>query len=404
MNNIYDSWIGYVIVILAIRLNSLQGSSTMQHILMVLSGSRSSAKMIPLYLELEKRGYRVSLALPHQKDPLIDQLTSSIDYPRLMTIPAELLNDDFTNSAFVEINKLFETSRPSLVLLEGENNTTICTAFAAYCHKIPIAHIEAGTKRTSKMHCKTQKLLNLLSSYHFTSTSGAAAQLLAQGVKRDAVFSIGNLVQDLIKIIQSKIGSHDVVISDSAHESISYAQAQGYKRLLVSFNHNRTEEELETIFSVLKQLLATYQNLCILFGGDQNYLVDKSNHTALYTHDRFFICSLKNFADEIYALQATDIVLTDSMSLQEESLCFAKPVLFMQSSVDSVEGIWAGLTYLTPVTHEKIINGFALLEKKPRVEDTIVAKESNAASKIVDVINRITRNIPIKSSEKVHHL
>lgn len=361
----------------------------MEHILMILGPDRSSAKMIPLYYELQRLGVSTKIAAPAKIDPLIEHLFSFFSLQPHTIITDDSQKEALSEGSVKDINMLFDEIKPSLVLVEGENKTAATAALAAYFRKIPVAHVDAGIKRPQMIYPKTQKLLNLISSYHFTSTSAAAAHILAQGIQNDVVFSIGNLTRDLLKTVLKKIMSSETSISPETQEAFAYAQAQGYRRLLVSFNPASCKNsQLDELLDTLKELLALQTDLCIFFAGDPQHIVDSSQHTALYAHERFFVCPLKGYSDEVYALQACDMVLTDSATIQDEASCLSKPVLLMKSTTESVEGIWSGLTYLTSTNREKIINTCLMLEKKPKVE---LAKEGNIAQKVAEIIVRIVR-------------
>lgn len=376
----------------------------MEQVLIIMGSERSSAKMMPLYYELQRLGVSTKLSAPQKKDPLVEDLFSLFSLE-----PYKVIADDNEKSALSgtlvkDINVLIDEVNPSIILVEGENTTSITAALIAYFRKIPVGHIDAGIKRPQMIYPKAQKLLNLISTYYFTSTPAAAAHILAQGIQTDVVFPSGNLMRDLLKAVLQKIAKQQISISLDTQEALAYAQAQGYKRLLVSFNQALCDSsQLDDIYATLKDLLTMNPELCIFFACDQKYLVDNPQHTQLYTHERFFICPLHCFSDEVYALQACDFVLTDSASIQEEAVCLAKPVLLMQSTTESVEGIWSGLTYLTSTSREKIMNALLMLEKKPRAGDTIL-KDSNAAQKIAETIVKITRQSQNKSLMQEYHL
>ena len=45
------------------------------------------------------------------------------------------------------LNQLFERERPDVVLVHGDTATTFAATLAAYYHKIPVAHVEAGLRK-----------------------------------------------------------------------------------------------------------------------------------------------------------------------------------------------------------------------------------------------------------------
>jgi UDP-N-acetylglucosamine 2-epimerase (non-hydrolysing) len=91
---------------------------------------------------------------------------------------------------------VLEQERPDVVIVQGDTTTTMAAALAAFYHRIPVAHVEAGL-RTGDMAQPFPEEMNRvlttrLTSLHFAPTGRAAALLAAEGVPESRIAVTGN--------------------------------------------------------------------------------------------------------------------------------------------------------------------------------------------------------------------
>src|SRR3989442_476965 len=53
---------------------------------------------------------------------------------------------DITTRALAGLHRVLDELRPEMVLVQGDAHTTFIGALAAYYHRIPVGHIEAGLR------------------------------------------------------------------------------------------------------------------------------------------------------------------------------------------------------------------------------------------------------------------
>ena len=123
---------------------------------MTVFGTRPEAiKMAPLALELSRHPELEAVCCvtaQHREmlDSVLDIFGLKPDYdlnvmePRqtLSTIAAKCLNG---------MDGVLEQARPDLVLVHGDTSTTFAGALAAFYHKIPVGHVEAGLRTYDKI-------------------------------------------------------------------------------------------------------------------------------------------------------------------------------------------------------------------------------------------------------------
>ena len=87
-------------------------------------------------------------------------------------------------------------AKADMVLVQGDTTTAFCAALAAFYHRIPVGHVEAGLRTWDKFSPFPEEinrtLTTRLSDYHFAPTPQARENLLREAVSADRIFVTGN--------------------------------------------------------------------------------------------------------------------------------------------------------------------------------------------------------------------
>src|SRR5208337_4627727 len=79
-----------------------------------------------------------------------------------------------TGRAVEAIGGYLAAQRPELVLVQGDTTTTFCAALAAFYHRIPVGHVEAGLRTGDLMSPWPEEanrlLTTRLAALHFAPT------------------------------------------------------------------------------------------------------------------------------------------------------------------------------------------------------------------------------------------
>jgi len=111
--------------------------------------------------------------------------------------PGQSLNDIIL-AALSRLDVLYRDHRPDIVVVQGDTSTAFAAALAAFHHKIPIAHVEAGLRSHDRWHPypeeANRRMVSALADLHFAPTRKAAANLLAETAPAESIFVTGNTV------------------------------------------------------------------------------------------------------------------------------------------------------------------------------------------------------------------
>lgn len=163
--------------------------------------------MGPVVQELQKHPHQIKpvVCVTAQHRQMLNQVLTLFGIEP--DINLALMEDDqipssLTARGMTALTKALVQVRPDLVLVQGDTTTAMVAALAAFYHKIPVGHIEAGL-RTRNRYCPfpeeiNRHLIGVLATYHFAPTATAANALRAEGIRDDGIFVTGNTVIDAL--------------------------------------------------------------------------------------------------------------------------------------------------------------------------------------------------------------
>ncbi len=118
---------------------------------MSIFGTRPEAiKMAPLVKELAGRDSFESICcLTGQHREMLDSVMEifrlQADFDLNIMQKQQTLSS-ITTRALLGMEEVFEQAKPDLILVHGDTSTTFAGALAAFYHKIPVGHVEAGLR------------------------------------------------------------------------------------------------------------------------------------------------------------------------------------------------------------------------------------------------------------------
>ena len=336
----------------------------MKKSIQVIVGTRPEAvKLCPLILELKKHPESVSVQVcsTGQHKEILKETFSSFGivpdtHLDIMRPNASL--SELTSRCLTEMNGLLTQEKPSLVLVQGDTTTAFASGLASFYHKIPVGHIEAGL-RTYNPYLPfpeemNRKLLSSLSTYHFAPTELSKKNLLNEGYASSSIWVTGNTVIDAVKLTLKKLQetfSEKEILEKLATLGIQLSTEK--KRILVTC-HRRENMETSTLSDIAEALNALSKNNQIIVTKHPN-----PNMLPLYSSLKKRTNILLIYPPEhplfLWLLSQTDLVISDSGGVQEESSSFGKPVLILRDSTERPEIVDCGLGILVGSNTQTII-------------------------------------------------
>lgn len=341
----------------------------------IVFGTRPEAiKLAPVILALrQRRGLqcRVCVAAQHREmlDPILTFFRIPPDTDLNIMTPNQGLGA-LTARLIRRLDSYFHDGEPDLVLVQGDTTTTFCATLAAFYHKIPVAHVEAGL-RTGNLSSPfpeeaNRVLTSRLGTVHFAPTRSNRENLLAEGVAPEAIHVTGNTVIDALLLTVAKLEQNDPAFS-SDQQTALLDRIPAPLVLVTAHRRENFGAGLRSICRALLKLAENFPGVHFVYPVHLNPNVGKTVHEILGNCGRsnLHLLGPLPYLPFVKLLNRSTLVLTDSGGIQEEAPSLGKPVLVLRDTTERPEAIQAGTARLVGSDSTSIFDHTARLLTDP---------------------------------------
>jgi UDP-N-acetylglucosamine 2-epimerase (non-hydrolysing) len=361
---------------------------------MVVFGTRPEAvKMAPVVARLrESAEFRPIVVVTAQHREMLDQVLRLFDITPdrdLDIMRAEQSLFDIATRALAGLDPVLRELRPAMVLVQGDAASTMLGALAAFYHRIPVGHVEAGLRTHDKYQPypeeMNRRLTSVLADLHFAPTPWARDNLLREGTPRERVVVTGNTVIDALRDVAGRPG---------VELPPGLPPLDGRRMLLVT-THRRENwgEPLRQVYLALLDLLERFPDVVVVFSVHPNPAVRRLADDILGGHPRAHLIAPPDYGPFVRLMARAYLILTDSGGLQEEAPALGTPVLVLREVTERPEGVAAGTVELVGTSRARIAERAARLLADAAARDAMAAVRSpygdgQAARRIVGALRR----------------
>lgn len=237
------------------------------------------------------------------------------------------------------------SSRPGLLLVQGDTSSAFGAALAAFTARVPVAHVEAGLRshdpRLPWPEEQYRVAIDREAELLFAPTSGAAANLRAEKV-RGRVYVTGNTGVDALLTAESRLRSPRLnerakpLVLVSCHRRESWRE--GLRSIAAALVELASSDEcaIDFVFHPNPSVRASMESL--VEGTDGIHLLEPCGHVEL-----------------LERLRDADLVLSDSGGIQEEAPTLGVPLLVLREKTERPEGIASGNCRLVGTSTQRIL-------------------------------------------------
>ena len=309
--------------------------------MVIFLGTRPEAiKLAPVIRRFRDSGLPSAVVSTGQHLGVVDQVLSLFDIQldanlELMR-PGQSL-DHLLSGVVSGVGELLEEYRPQAVVVQGDTTSTLGAAIAAFHHRVPVAHVEAGL-RSHDLGLPFPEEMNrratsIIARWHFAPTMRAAENLAHEGLEAN-VHVVGNTVVDALR--------HIVARAPQLPEELVEFVADHPLILATAHRRESWGGGIENIALALRHVLDDLPDHRLVFVTHSNPVARAPVVAALSDHPRAAIPGPLPYPSFLALLQRARLAVSDSGGIQEEGPTLGIPVLVTRERTEREEGLEAG--------------------------------------------------------------
>lgn len=331
-------------------------------------GTRPEAiKMAPLVLELAKHPELESICcLTGQHRQMLDSVMQifhlQAQYDLNIMEQRQTLSG-ITTKTILGMDRVIDEAQPDLILVHGDTSTTFAGALAAFYHKVPVGHVEAGLRTWDKYSPFPEEmnrtLVGDIAALHFSPTKANADNLRREAIMGE-VFITGNTAIDAM---QTTVQA-DFRFTEPLLNELDFAN----RRIIAVTCHRRENygQPMQDIMQAIRQVVDAHPDVEAVYPVHLSPVVRECAQRYLGGHPRIHLIDPLDVEQMHNLIARCCFVMTDSGGLQEEAPALGKPVLVMRRETERPEAIAAGTAKLAGVEREQIVAMASELLENPQ--------------------------------------
>jgi UDP-N-acetylglucosamine 2-epimerase (non-hydrolysing) len=341
--------------------------------LLFVFGTRPEAiKLAPVVRELSARpNFHCKVCVTGQHRELLAQVLDLFGLRPDWNL--EIMRPDqdlayLTGAALSGVAGILASWRPDRVIVQGDTTTTFAGALAAFYHRIPVAHVEAGL-RTSNIYSPwpeeiNRRLVSQVADLHFAPTPRARDNLLREGIEDDRIIVTGNTGIDALLWVSALLDGQAEL--RARVEGILDGHFTEHKRIILMTGHRRESFDggLARICQAMARI-ATRKDVAIVFPVHPNPNVRRATE-PLHRRDNVLLTEPADYLELVFLLKRCHFVVTDSGGIQEEAPSFGKPVLVTRDTTERPEAMEHGLAKLVGTDDRRLFDEMQTLLDDPQ--------------------------------------
>lgn len=288
-----------------------------------------------------------------------------------------------TAKIMVAFEKALLQDRPDLVIVVGDVNSTVACSLTAKKLGIMVAHVEAGLRSfdMSMPEEINRKLTDAISDLLFVTEASGVRNLLAEGVSKERIFLVGNVMIDTLKRNLARIGNGEFVpsglIRDFCDSRRRYA--------VLTLHRPSNVDHKETLVPVWGAVAEVARQIPILFPVHPR----TRQKLAAFGLDGSGVTMVDpiGYLDMLCVVKGAAMVLTDSGGLQEETTVLGVPCVTIRENTERPVTVDVGTNYLVGTSPGAILAAsLEILSGNAKKGDIPSLWDGQAAERIADIL------------------
>jgi len=283
-----------------------------------------------------------------------------------------------TGNVMIAFEQVLLAEKPDLVIVVGDVNSTLACALTAVKLHIPVVHVEAGLRSFDRaMPEEINRIMtDAIADYLFTPSPDGDENLLREGVPKEKIFLVGDIMIDTLLFNLEQAKKTDILKRLSLEEPNEKENKNGIRPYaLLTLHRPSNVDDPKTFKRILEGLRQVATKIPILFPihprtkkqiaafGLENAFVFHPSTDISQTefrnegnrNNRIHAFDPLGYLEFLNLMSHAKMVLTDSGGIQEETTVLNIPCITLRDTTERPITITEGTNVIVGDDPEKII-------------------------------------------------
>jgi UDP-N-acetylglucosamine 2-epimerase (non-hydrolysing) len=291
------------------------------------------------------------------------------------------------------LDPILEATRPDLVLVVGDVNSTLAAAITAVKRSIPVAHVEAGLRSFDRsMPEEINRILtDAVADFLFVTEESGRENLLREGVDPARIHFVGNVMIDALQSSRRRWENSSILHTLGVEPGSTYA--------VLTLHRPSNVDDPGTLTNFLEAFETLARHIPIVFpvhprvkqqlvrqgyGGD----AQADPRDLLRSKGIVYIEPLGYF-DFVALVSRARLVLTDSGGIPEEATILGVPCLTLRDTTERPVTVTHGTNCIIGSDPRRIVDeSLETLAHPPRPSGAPPLWDGHAAERIIEILDQ----------------
>ena len=279
-----------------------------------------------------------------------------------------------TARIMIEFEPVLEKHQPDWLVVVGDVNSTVACSLVASKMGIPICHVEAGLRsRDNTMPEEiNRKVTDAISDLLLTPSPDGDENLIAEGVERERIVCVGNVMIDSLVRALPKIEANDIV-------SRMKLQDQGY--VLATLHRPSNVDDPAMLAELVSALNEVSADIPVVFPVHPRTRA-RLEKEGIRLADGIQMVDPLGYFDFMGLMKAAKVVMTDSGGVQEETTYLGVTCLTVRPNTERPVTIDEGTNRLVTPGKQTLLEAWREVTASPPAKSCPALWDGKAAERI----------------------
>ena len=289
-----------------------------------------------------------------------------------------------TANIMIKFEEVCIKEKPDIIIVVGDVNSTIACTLVATKLGIKTAHVEAGLRSFDRtMPEEINRILSdSISDYLFTTCEDANENLKREGVSKEKIFFVGNIMID--NLIRYKLKAKSL----NAHKKYGLVKSD-YALLTLHRPSNVDEKDfLKEILIAIKEISNYIPIIFPIHPRTKKFINEFGFDNLLASGNSILLTNPIGYLEFLSLMIDAKFVLTDSGGIQEETTALGIPCLTLRNNTERPVTVNEGTNTIVGNCRDKIISESLKTLKRKNKKQFIIPElwDGHTAKRIINVL------------------